>query len=194
MCFLTVAPKVVPFSFGEESFHSGQPATLQCTVSEGDQPLSIIWLKGDEKLVTGMYNISITKINRHLSVLNIEEVSAEHIGNYTCSAKNSVGTNNHTAALFVNGSCLCQKNLKYLFVWLAINCLDSLNFKFFFCCFFFIHFCRVIISHTRNMSILFLDSIYSWFGIIWGFKKFKLLHGTWFVSSAYLIWSRKLFH
>lgn len=115
ICSPTVTPKVVPFTFGEESFHSGQPATLQCTVSEGDQPLNIVWLKGDEQLVTGMYNISITKINRHLSVLNIEEVSADHIGNYTCSAKNSVGTSNHTAALFVNGSCLCRKDPVYIY-------------------------------------------------------------------------------
>ncbi len=99
---LPVPPKVVPFSFGEESFHAGQPATLQCTVAEGDQPINIIWSKGPET-VSDKHNITITKISRHLSILTIEEVAADHIGNYTCSAKNSVGTSNYTATLFVNG-------------------------------------------------------------------------------------------
>lgn len=93
----------MPFSFGEESYHAGQPATLQCTVAEGDQPLTITWYKDDEPISSGHNNVTVVKLTRHLSVLTIEEVSAYHVGNYTCSAKNNVGVNNYTAALFVNG-------------------------------------------------------------------------------------------
>lgn len=103
-----MSPKVVPFTFGEEAFNAGQPATLQCTVAEGDQPLMISWYKDEkpEKLVSDdKEKITITKISRHLSILTIEAVTASHIGSYTCSAKNTVGVSNFTATLFVNGWC-----------------------------------------------------------------------------------------
>lgn len=94
----------MPFSFGEETYHAEQPATLQCTIAEGDQPLIITWYKNDKVISSdNNNNITIMKLNRHLSVLTIEEVTADHIGNYTCSAKNSAGLSNYTATLFVNG-------------------------------------------------------------------------------------------
>lgn len=104
MVYKLVASKIVPFSFDEEAFHAGQPVTLQCTIAEGDQPMNISWYKGDEPISGSRDNITITKLSRHLSILSIEEVDANHIGNYTCSAKNKAGVSNYTAVLYVNGS------------------------------------------------------------------------------------------
>lgn len=101
---LIVPPKIVPFSFGEEAFHAGQPVSLQCSIAEGDQPMNVTWYKESDLLQGNSYNITITKLSRHLSILSIEEVEAYHIGNYTCSAKNKAAVSNHTATLYVNGS------------------------------------------------------------------------------------------
>lgn len=106
LVYVIVSPKIVPFKFGEHAVNASQSATLQCTVAEGDLPLIINWYKDGkpEKLASDdRESISIAKISRYVSVLSIEAVTASHIGNYTCSVKNTVGVSNHTAALFVNG-------------------------------------------------------------------------------------------
>uniref|UniRef100_A0A1B0GLK3 Ig-like domain-containing protein n=1 Tax=Lutzomyia longipalpis TaxID=7200 RepID=A0A1B0GLK3_LUTLO len=46
--------------------------------------------------------VTIQRQGRRVSVLTIEAVSAEHIGNYTCLVENHAGIVNHTANLSVN--------------------------------------------------------------------------------------------
>lgn len=97
-----VPPKVIPFSFGESEFNQGQSATLQCTVSSGDLPLNISWhFDGDP--IDKLPEISTSNIGKRVSVLTIDYVTGQHVGNYTCLARNPAGESSYTSPLYVNG-------------------------------------------------------------------------------------------
>lgn len=96
-----VLPKIVPFSFGNEPANFGEPASVQCSVVLGDFPIDIVWLLNGAPVDNEL--VSTAKLGKRLSVLNIDAVSGEHSGNYTCSASNLAGANEHTSALRVNG-------------------------------------------------------------------------------------------
>lgn len=90
------------FSFGEDPFEEGQSTSVQCMVSSGDLPINIEWLFNGNAISTVM-NMSTIKISQRGIALNIDAVSAKHIGNYTCIGRNSAGSASYTAHLFVNG-------------------------------------------------------------------------------------------
>lgn len=98
----SVPPKIAPFSFGDEPANYGESSSIQCNVMVGDYPISIDWqLNGmpvDDALV------SIGKMGKRLSILNIDSVSGYHAGNYTCIASNLAGSVEHSSRLIVNGS------------------------------------------------------------------------------------------
>lgn len=94
----------MPFTFGEP-FEAGQSTSVQCMVVAGDIPLGIQWSK-DGKNIHSSGDVIAAMITQKLSLLSIDSVSAEHVGNYTCTADNVAGIANHTARLLVNGLCL----------------------------------------------------------------------------------------
>lgn len=97
-------PQILPFEFATETADAGDMATVQCAINKGDLPVQITWsLSGNIIEQQNPLGISITKVNRQISALSIDSVSAEHKGDYTCTVKNMAGTVNHTAKLFVNG-------------------------------------------------------------------------------------------
>lgn len=93
---------MVPFTFGSKPLQEGTSTTLQCTVSEGDLPLHITWLFNDVE-IEDSETITISKLGRRGSALTIDSVTSAHVGNYTCSIKNLVGSEINTAQLLVNG-------------------------------------------------------------------------------------------
>lgn len=93
---------MVPFTFGNKPLQEGTPATLQCTVSEGDLPLHITWLFNGEE-IEDSESVSISKLGRRASALIIDSVTSANVGNYTCSVKNPVGSETYTSSLLVNG-------------------------------------------------------------------------------------------
>lgn len=93
----------MPFNFGDEPSNSGDSASLQCSVTSGDFPLNISWLfNGTE--VDESFGVSVGKMGKRLSVLNIDYVNGYHAGNYTCLASNRADSVNYTAELIVNGA------------------------------------------------------------------------------------------
>ncbi|CAF4862530.1 unnamed protein product [Pieris macdunnoughi] len=98
---VNVAPQVTPFDFGEEILNAGDTVSLTCTVGKGDLPLKIHWQLNDEILNSGN-GIFINRNGKRISVLSIENVQHEHIGNYTCIAENEAGSSSHSALLNVN--------------------------------------------------------------------------------------------
>lgn len=98
----SVAPKVMPFSFGDEPFHAGQSATLQCTFTDGDLPIKIDWSFDGEPL-SPLMEVSAAQLTRRVSVLTIESVDEKHVGNYSCQGSNSAGIVSYSTRLIVNG-------------------------------------------------------------------------------------------
>lgn len=76
--------------------------SLTCTVGKGDLPLKIHWQLNDHILNSGN-GIIINRNGKRISILSIENVQHEHIGNYTCIAENEAGSTSHSAVLNVNG-------------------------------------------------------------------------------------------
>lgn len=99
---LIVIPQVTPFHFGDEILNAGDTVSLTCTVGKGDLPLKIHWQLNDVDLSTGN-GVVINRNGKRISVLSIENVQHEHIGNYTCIAENDAGISSHSAVLNVNG-------------------------------------------------------------------------------------------
>lgn len=141
-------PTVVPFSFGSDPIQSEQVASVQCTVSSGDLPLTITWaFNGDPVILSDI--VSITKSGHRISTLVIESVSARLVGNYTCIARNDAGIASHTSELRVNGLCALTATyfhcmlgcmLAVLFTYSSISlwgvkrfCFISIRCQFFIC-------------------------------------------------------------
>uniref|UniRef100_A0A1A9V522 Ig-like domain-containing protein n=1 Tax=Glossina austeni TaxID=7395 RepID=A0A1A9V522_GLOAU len=98
---VNVPPRITPFQFGGEPLNFGEPASIQCTIAGGDWPMSIEWLFNDYHLPAHL-QIVTTKFTRHTYVLGVESVTADHVGNYSCVAKNQAGKTSYTTTLIIN--------------------------------------------------------------------------------------------
>ncbi|GAB6020998.1 Down syndrome cell adhesion molecule-like protein 1 [Chamberlinius hualienensis] len=98
--FLTVPPKVIPFSFLDDQFYKGMRSLVTCAISQGDQPLTFEWLK-DGKAIPMNIGIVTRKYDQNTDSLSIENVDSRHSGNYTCIVRNQAGKAMHTAQLMV---------------------------------------------------------------------------------------------
>lgn len=106
-----VPPKIVPFSFGDEPFTSGDSAHTVCAAAEGDLPMDINWVFHGQPY-SSMMGITTTKVGPRSNMLQIESVAAAHSGNYTCTARNGAGTRNYTAVLVVFGTNRPKNSIK----------------------------------------------------------------------------------
>ncbi len=95
-------PKIIPVTFGNPVFNEGAYAQAMCTVTEGDEPLSIKWSFHGHNISSNL-GISTTNIGSRTSILIIPSVSHRHRGNYTCKASNPAGHVAFTTKLRVNG-------------------------------------------------------------------------------------------
>lgn len=82
---------------------TGEAAQVTCSVSSGDLPLEISW-SFEGRSVSDIPGITTMKAGKKASVILIDPISAEHRGNYTCTAKNRAGVSNYTSALHINGN------------------------------------------------------------------------------------------
>lgn len=115
-CFfllIAVPPKLSPFT-SDITQHVGERASLTCSVTKGDLPLTIAWLK-DGRPLDPSQRVSITQVDQFNSILLIESLSPDHNGNYSCVARNMAAEVSRTQQLMVNGNqrpralsvCLC---------------------------------------------------------------------------------------
>ena len=96
----------MPFSFGEGAFHAGQSATLQCSILQGDLPLTLSWLFNGDPIPATHPEISTAMFGKRATMLSIDAVSGNHAGNFTCEGKNAAGKASYMAELIVNGLLL----------------------------------------------------------------------------------------
>lgn len=89
--------------FDDGPASSGQDISVQCMTPEGDLPMDINWYL-NEKSVVEYAGITTVKAGKRNMVLNIESVTADHSGNFTCNAKNKAGSVSYTTDLKVFGT------------------------------------------------------------------------------------------
>lgn len=104
----SVPPKIAPFDFGDDPLNYGEPASVQCTILDGDLPINVEWMLNDRS-AQELHDISIVKLGKRVTALTIDSVAGHHRGNYSCRAMNRAGTVEQSATLFVNG--LLRKSL-----------------------------------------------------------------------------------
>ena len=107
-CFITVAPKVVPFS-APSNLQQGDRATLTCTVARGDSPLTLMWMKDGEAIPMGESTYKVLNFDEFNSMLTLESLNLEHIGNYSCRASNPAGSSSVETQLIVYGKQIYAK-------------------------------------------------------------------------------------
>ncbi|XP_076663875.1 Down syndrome cell adhesion molecule 2 isoform X2 [Andrena cerasifolii] len=95
-----VPPKISPFT-ADRDLHLGERTTLTCSVTRGDLPLSISWLK-DGRSMGPSERVSVTNMDQYNSILMIESLSPDHNGNYSCVARNLAAEVSHTQRLVVH--------------------------------------------------------------------------------------------
>ena len=105
-CFTLFAlaepPVIIPLTLGSDVLNEGQFVQIFCTVTQGDEPLSIKWsLQGD--IVSSEPELTTTALGTRTSMLTIQSVGYRHSGTYTCSASNKAGTRSQGVELRVNG-------------------------------------------------------------------------------------------
>ncbi|XP_023287722.1 hemicentin-1 [Orussus abietinus] len=99
---VNVAPHISPFSISEGPANWGDAVSATCTIVKGDFPARIVWTFDGRPADRVHPDLTINRINRHMSVLSIESVAARHAGEYTCVAANRAGNATHSAVLVVN--------------------------------------------------------------------------------------------
>ncbi|XP_044016886.1 Down syndrome cell adhesion molecule-like protein Dscam2 isoform X3 [Aphidius gifuensis] len=95
-----VPPKISPF-FANRDLHLGERTSLTCSVTRGDQPIRITWLK-DGRALGPSERVSITNVDQYNSMLMIESLSPDHNGNISCLVANNAGSTSYSATLVVH--------------------------------------------------------------------------------------------
>lgn len=100
--FFQVPPKLAHFDFGDEPVNFEDSVSVTCLISSGDYPIDIEWLFNGYA-INSFSGATVTKSGRRASILTIDNVNAQHAGNYSCVAKNKAATVSQSAELIING-------------------------------------------------------------------------------------------
>lgn len=98
----------MPFSFHKNSV-LGQKTTVTCVVSSGAGPFQFVWTHGG-KPIASTPKRHVKTVLENVAALTIEAISAEDLGNYTCTVSNAAGSASYSAVLFVQGKGQCRRN------------------------------------------------------------------------------------
>ncbi|OQR79154.1 Down syndrome cell adhesion molecule protein 1-like [Tropilaelaps mercedesae] len=95
-----VAPQVVPFRI-VEYLEEGQRLGIVCSVSKGSLPIGFQWRKDNALVISNEY-LKILHHEDYQESLQILGLSTQHIGNYTCSARNAFGSDQMSVEVIFN--------------------------------------------------------------------------------------------
>ncbi|GFS39582.1 titin [Trichonephila inaurata madagascariensis] len=88
-------PMFVPPNIG-----LGDPVDLHCSIRKGSLPVTFTWFQNNKVITnSSKQNVKITN-NPRKSDLNIESLSSESIGNYTCQAVNNIGSDDESILVY----------------------------------------------------------------------------------------------
>ncbi|XP_042142931.1 hemicentin-1-like [Ixodes scapularis] len=94
-------PDIMPFSFSANSA-LGQKSTVSCVVSFGQGPFDFYWTQEGKEIEDSPRKHTKT-VTENVAVMTIEKVTAEDLGNYTCTVSNAAGSSSHSATLVIEG-------------------------------------------------------------------------------------------
>lgn len=99
---VVAAPVISPFVFTDD-LEEGMRASVVCSVTAGDPPVTLSWFKDGIPIESGTNDnsIQIVAITEFVSSLIINRLDRRFSGNYTCQASTEVGSVNHTARMTV---------------------------------------------------------------------------------------------
>ena len=83
-------PQISPFKVLED-LSEGKRVSLVCSVTSGTAPISFTWLK-DGSPVGTLSGVKLVHFDDFQDQLQIESLDANHMGNYSCNAKNAYGS------------------------------------------------------------------------------------------------------
>ncbi|UYV62103.1 Dscam, partial [Cordylochernes scorpioides] len=95
-------PRLRPISF-RENILSGEKESSICFAISGDKPLRFEWSKDGVPITRDFHQIQI-KSEKELSVIVLDPVGLESMGNYSCTVSNKAGTDVVSAMLIVKAS------------------------------------------------------------------------------------------
>ncbi|GFS52408.1 titin [Trichonephila inaurata madagascariensis] len=95
-------PIIKKFQF-EENVKEGDFVSVVCIVRSGTQPITFMWFKDGQEFRSSSKDATI-ETSPLTSALLLNSVTSESDGNYTCKAKNSYGSDQHSSALKVKAS------------------------------------------------------------------------------------------
>ncbi|XP_049276092.1 titin-like [Rhipicephalus sanguineus] len=96
-------PEIQPFAFSRNTA-LGQRATVACVVIGGAGPFRFAWSHNNRPVSVGNGAAKYIKEDtENIATLTLEKVSAEDLGNYTCTVTNAHGSDSYTASLVVEG-------------------------------------------------------------------------------------------
>lgn len=107
-----VAPLIIPFTFGDAPAYPGDSNAVQCMVTKGDLPLSMVWSMNGRPLRNAENGITIVQMSPRFSSLSINSIDANHRGFFECTASNAAGTSHFSTELLINGiPILCLRRV-----------------------------------------------------------------------------------
>lgn len=98
-----MAPVIIPFSY-DELVNVDDALDFFCQISKGDRPISIKWTFKTINANDVSVQLKSKRLSDKASMLSILAASANHTGNYTCTATNRAGSVSHTTSIIVNGT------------------------------------------------------------------------------------------
>ncbi|KAG0444842.1 hypothetical protein HPB47_013323 [Ixodes persulcatus] len=97
-------PQIQPFSF-PPNVNLGEKASVTCSATRGDGPFRFTWTQDGRPIVNTASKYARTVVD-DIATMTIEKVSAEDVGNYTCTVSNGAGRDSASASLMVEGETL----------------------------------------------------------------------------------------
>lgn len=107
ICNISGSPKIIPFSFPPMADIDMPFISVSCVSSKGAKPITFEWLKNG-KTITGIEKSLTIRNEAMFSVLEIRDLILDHVGNYTCLAKNSFGSDQFTSSLVIRCKLFTQ--------------------------------------------------------------------------------------
>lgn len=92
---------IEPFAF-RGGLLLGTRTAVACTVSSGDFPFQMTWLK-DGKRLERLQDVEVNRGSNYSIGLMFNSLTQEHQGNYTCLVENDAGFASYSSIMMVFG-------------------------------------------------------------------------------------------